>query len=437
MADDLGKVSQSRWLPIDMLRLSDDDKPHNHPAESSPTGMDAEPPRTCRNDLLTTTTIKATQVVPNRSGGPFSMPDHPPKTTLPPVDEVPAAHLAGKQLDDGWTVISIIERPKGATGSHFSIPYLVENKQGEKAFLKALNIARALTTKGNLADILSDFAEKFTFERDLLELCRTKNLRRIIKLLAHGEAIVKEAGVLSRVPYLIFELAEGDIHSYLDEKDGLDLAWLFRVMKHVSLGIEQLHSANTAHQDLKPSNVLTQRRGQEMKLGDLGRAERRWEPGPYSKHRVPGALSYAPPEQMYGAFDYSWEMRRAGDLYQLGSLLVQLLVGHNLQALLLSDLPESMHPQAWKDSFHEVLPYLHAAHANVLNKLRLRLQRKSLSEKLIADTVNAVQQLTDPNPNERGHPKDKVTSTPYSVRRYVSLFNLLSRSVQFETKVTA
>ena len=88
-------------------------------------------------------------------------------------------------------------------------------------------------------------------------------------MLEHGEVRVDEAGFLKDVPYLILELADGDIRAFQATLNAFDAAWALRVIKHVIEGVEQLHSAQTAHQDLKPSNVLTEKSGTEMKLGDL------------------------------------------------------------------------------------------------------------------------------------------------------------------------
>lgn len=60
----------------------------------------------------------------------------------------------------------------------------------------------------------------------------------------------------TKVFYLIFELADGDIRRHLAVQESLDLAFVLRTLHHVAVGLDQLHRADIAHQDLKPSNVL-------------------------------------------------------------------------------------------------------------------------------------------------------------------------------------
>jgi serine/threonine protein kinase len=80
---------------------------------------------------------------------------------------------------------------------------------------------------------------------------------RVIRLLADGTISVPEADFPSSAQYLIFELADGDIRKTMDAAQQFDLAWALRTFHHITTGLMQLHKAGTAHQDLKPSNVLT------------------------------------------------------------------------------------------------------------------------------------------------------------------------------------
>ncbi len=168
-----------------------------------------------------------------------------------------------------------------------------------------------------------------------------------------------------------------------------------------------------------------------MKLGDLGRAQRRDLPGPNMDRAVPGAVSYAPPEQLYGAFRGSWEERRAGDVYHLGSLVVQLFLGHNFTTLLQQQLPPPFRLNQWQGDFRGALPYLRTAHAEVLKEFEEVVQARTGRERMTADLVCAVREMTDPDPALRGDPRDRAARTSsYAVRRYVSLFNRLAAEAE-------
>jgi eukaryotic-like serine/threonine-protein kinase len=354
---------------------------------------------------------------------------------LPPIEEAPAAHLEGRVLDNGWSVGSRMTKSPGATGGHFSVSYVAHHEDGRQAFMKALNFHVGATSSAPLIDRLNDFTSAYIFERDLLADCCDRKMSRVIKMIDHGQVSVPAAGpILSEVPYLILELADGDIRAFQASMSGFDCAWVFRVMKHALQGVGQLHYAHTAHQDLKPSNVLTQEGGMEMKLGDLGRADRRGIEGPWSELSIPGAIPYAPPEQQYDSFGRSWEDRKAADLYLVGSLGVQLFLGHAMSVLIQVSLPAECQLRGWSGSFEEVVPYLRTAHSDVILALRRDVLARTGEEKSAEAYASAIGQMTDPDPSGRGHPKDRAARTSsFSVQRYVSLMNLLSTRAHYRT----
>lgn len=352
---------------------------------------------------------------------------------LPPIEEVPAAHLVGRVLPGGWTVTELVNQDPGGTGGCFSVPYFVTSGAGEKAFLKALNFQAAATGPGDIVERLNTFTETFKFERDLLGHCRERRLSRVVRMLDSGTVEVAEAGpLLSQVPYMIFELADGDIRAFQSRMTALDTVWAFRVMKHAIQGVGQLHAVHTAHQDLKPSNVLTQDAGSVMKLGDLGRADRRGVDGPFSEEPIPGAWAYAPPEQLYGAFGRTWEERRAGDLYLAGSLGVQLFLGHCLSVLVQQGMPREFRFDVWRGDFAEILPYLVHSHQAVMAELRSVVLQATGHEDSTSRFVEGVTQLTAPDPRQRGHAKDRASAgSSYGVARFVSLMDLLATREQY------
>lgn len=351
---------------------------------------------------------------------------------LPPIEEVPAAHLEGRLLDGGWQVVGRVPKEPGATGGCFSVSYWVEDDAGRRAFLKALNFIAAVTSEGDFVDLLTSFLETFKFERDLLFDCRDRKLSRVITLIDSGTVEVPEAGpLLSQVPYLIFEMADGDIRAYQAHAQSFDCAWAFRTMKHAIQGIGQLHSVQTAHQDLKPSNVLTLNNGTDMKLGDLGRADRVGVDGPWSDERIPGAWAYAPPEQQYGAFGRTWEERRAADLYLAGSLGVQIFLGHCLSVLVQQGMPVQLR-FGQGATYEEALPFLVHAHREVMSELHAGVLRVTGDRDSTQRFVTAIAQMTDPDRSRRGHPKDRAAQTSsYSVQRFVSHMELLSKRAEF------
>jgi eukaryotic-like serine/threonine-protein kinase len=314
------------------------------------------------------------------------------------VTRNPATELEGIVLDRGWTVGPLLPRNPKATGGTFCQCYKVKNESGEEAFLKALDFQTAFT-KGT--DFIQKITVLFNFERDLLELCGRKGMDRVVRAIASGSVQRDTNNPFDLVPYLIFEAATGDIRIHLDQAgDSKSIAWKLRAIHHVAVGLKQLHSAEIAHQDLKPSNVLVfyvRDLLSVSKIADLGRASRSGFPSPYDDDAWAGDGSYAPPEIMYGHLDPDWSRRRiAADLYMLGGLISFIFVQTTSVASLLQNLQLPFWPGNWGKSFSEVLPYL----ANAFSEAS-RLFEEQIPEKLRPDLMPVYEMLCNPDPSKR------------------------------------
>ena len=167
---------------------------------------------------------------------------------------------------------------------------------------------------------MNEMTNAFIYERDLSKHCKNKHVTKVSFVKESGQENITGFSI-PVVPYLIFELAEGDIRKTLDFSNELDYAWRFSSLHDIAVGLMQLHKIEVSHQDLKPSNVLVFQA--ESKLGDLGRSICRDLDGPYSKRVFTGDFTYAPPEIWYRFYERDWTKRVfATDCYMLGSLVV-------------------------------------------------------------------------------------------------------------------
>ena len=334
-----------------------------------------------------------------------------------------AERLTGLTLDGGWKVISPAPKDTNATGGFFSKCYFVENADGRKAFLKALDISHAFS-EDDPALALQALVEAFNFERQVLEKCRDASLDHIVIAIDDGKVKIENAMDGGVVQYLIFELADGDVRRQATINNRLNVAWSLRSLHHIAVGLQQIHGQGIAHQDLKPSNVLVFN-GNTSKIGDFGRSAYKGHIPPHENSNIAGDWTYAPPELLYGYVDPDWNRRRFGcDAYLMGSMALFFFLGAGATPLLLNELPEEFAWDTWRGSFEDVLPYLHDAFQRLLS-----IYSASLPESLRGELTEIVSQLCMPDPRLRGHPRNRVINQ-FSMERYISKLNLLAKSAE-------
>ena len=119
-----------------------------------------------------------------------------------------AEALEGLDLDGGWHVDKRVDKTSKGTGGYSSISYYASNKEGVKAFLKALDFSSAFQD-GDPTRKLHELTSAYEHERNLLHQCKDKKLRHVVVPLADGTAKVSDIfKPLDRVPYLIFSNGE-------------------------------------------------------------------------------------------------------------------------------------------------------------------------------------------------------------------------------------
>lgn len=325
--------------------------------------------------------------------------------------------LTGKITAGGWTVLNKVQFAADHTGGNFSDCYYVE-KDGEKAFLKALDIANF-----DIAKIGSSL-NAFDYEVGLANLCREKRLVRIIQVIENGqiERDPNALPALRNVPFIIFELANGDIRETVDISKTVTNQWRFQVLHQTTLALLQLHKEQIAHQDLKPSNVL--RLKDKLKLGDLGRSSLRSKPAPHDTFKIAGALNYAPFEQQYGYLSSDWlERRLCVDVFHLGCLIVFNFTNICFPASVISNLQDTYKPLNWSGPYEQVID--HIRHAMIQN---LHTISKDFPEQFKKDLIDCVIDLCDPDPSIRGrNGKQNLPANQRLLEKYVNKFDRLSK----------
>lgn len=346
-----------------------------------------------------------------------------PAVELDDQERSAAWRLAGITTESGWKVGERIERLDGQTGSAFSVGYLATNPKGQIAFLKALDFSWALQQE-NAVLAMNSAISAYLYEEEMVMMCAEKKMTRIVRALESGYVQI-DATALGKVPYLLFEPAEGDVRKAILTFDAVTLEWAISLLHEVAVGLQQLHSSNIAHQDLKPSNVLTFNTRERFKLTDLGCSSMKGRNCPRDSNKVPGGWSVAPPELQYGELSTDWLVRRvASDLYALGSLAVFLFAGASFNAVTRQLLPEGKDPISWQGGFREVFPFLRQASDNAF-----ALIQPAFPGPIGAGVFQIVKELCEPDPLLRGSTGFKESWQQYSIQKYVSrLGNLRAKA---------
>lgn len=347
----------------------------------------------------------------------------------------PAEALEGLDLDGGWHVKERIKKQAKGTGGYSSISYLAINREGKEAFLKALDFSSAVQSD-DISRSLLELTSAYEHERSLLHQCKDKKLRHVVVPLADGTAKLSDIfGELSRVPYLIFPKATGDIRSEVERwrefEKRFDLAWALRSLHHSSIGLQELHGMNIAHQDVKPSNVLVFP-DKLSKLTDLGSASQVGKPSKSDREMIPGDISYAAPEQWYSwSPSGDFENRYLVDLYRLGSLVFYFFADCSATDAVQLKISIKYGREFVRSDFSGDLPYIEHAFEESLSDLRILVGE--IAGDLTEEIVLIAQQLCDPDPRRRGDPSARAAKyrRQYDVQAYVSRFNMLARKAEY------
>lgn len=338
----------------------------------------------------------------------------------------PAEELEGLTLASGWVVDKrLIPRPTG-TGGAFSTGYLVSHPDGRKGFLKAMDYSIALEAP-NTIDVMKFYADAYVFERDICLKCAETKITRIVHAIDYG-SYVGPLGPHTKVEYLIFERADGDIRLFLDQQANFDIAFAMRTLHSAAAALRQLHGAQMAHQDLKPSNVLVFDSEKMSKLGDMGRAWSKSIPAPHDGMNYAGDPGYAPLEMHYGV-PLDEDAKRYGyDLYLLGNLIVFFFTRTHINGLLRTHIDPSFAASTAAMTYVDALPYLQAAFAESLKEIASHIP-EGIRERL----VPIVRELCEPDYTKRGN-QLKSNMRRYSLERYVSAFDLLAKQAEIKLR---
>ena len=142
--------------------------------------------------------------------------------------------------------------------------------------------------------------------------------------LEHPNVIpIHDAGEVDEQLYLAMRLADGgDLKKLLAAQEKLDARRAVEICEQVASALDAAHESGLVHRDVKPSNVLLDRRG-HVYLADFGLSRRLSDQAPgYDAGLSLGTPAYVAPEQIEGK-----DIDGRADEYSLACLLHECLTG--------------------------------------------------------------------------------------------------------------
>lgn len=126
---------------------------------------------------------------------------------------------------------------------------------------------------------------------------------------------------------LVFEYLDHDLKRYMDERGGhLDIPTVKLFLAQLLRGVSYCHQKRVLHRDLKPQNLLINKRG-ELKLADFGLARAFGIPVRSYTHEVV-TLWYRAPDVLMGSRKYSTPI----DLWSAGCIFAEMITGRPMFA---------------------------------------------------------------------------------------------------------
>ena len=181
-----------------------------------------------------------------------------------------ANYLLNRTLKSGWEVIGKIEKEDNATGGFYSVGYKVK-KNDEICFLKAFEYSEydEKNQTKTASKVMSIMLKAYKYENDLSDYCSLHHVSNVIKVKESGVEYV-EGFDIPVVPYLIFDLAEGDARTIFNQPAKFNLTWKLKSLHDIAEGLRQLHNCGISHQDLKTfKHFIIQRRVNHWRYGKI------------------------------------------------------------------------------------------------------------------------------------------------------------------------
>jgi serine/threonine-protein kinase len=205
-------------------------------------------------------------------------------------------------------------------GSAYGTVWRADARGGSVA-IKLVNTAQMARAPAGLRRHWIDAARA---EQGFLARLAPWDGRHIVRLL--------DSGSHDGLPAMALELLDGDLAGYLEAERAAGRApgalqaldWTAQVNQ----ALAKVHAAGFRYLDLKPANLLLERRTASLKLADFGTSRALQEP---PTHSYAGTAAWQAPEQFFPDAHGGYLSDPRSDYFSLGALLYWLVCGRKLR----------------------------------------------------------------------------------------------------------
>lgn len=240
---------------------------------------------------------------------------------------------------------------------------------------------------------------------------------RVMAQLSHPNiATIYDVGEQDGQHYIVMEYIDGSTCEEILRRRGRFTEFeALEIAIPVAEALNHLYRNNLVHRDVKPSNIMVDRRSGVVKLCDLGLARSADAASLTQEGTVVGTPYYISPEQAEGRTDI--DIR--ADIYSLGATLYHLVTGRvpfddaTAMRILIKHLSEPLVPP------QQVLPTISEAFSKVITRMMMkdRDKRYRNPEEVLVD-LRRLQEGRPPLYAEQS-PRDRL------VRKYSGFFDQL------------
>lgn len=133
---------------------------------------------------------------------------------------------------------------------------------------------------------------------------------------------IYDVGEEKDIYYIVMEYVEGKtLKQYIQDHHPIPIEKAVDIMLQITSAISHAHQNNIIHRDIKPQNILIDRRG-KIKVTDFGIAVALSATALTQTNSILGSVHYLSPEQARGG-----KATKKSDIYSLGIVFYELLTG--------------------------------------------------------------------------------------------------------------